>query len=87
MTQTSPVTQVNPSPFPTPEAPHATTQASTPPLTDVLGTARDKIAPLQANATSFAKSRPFATAALVGTVALALFGSLRGSRTNGKKAA
>lgn len=48
------------------------------------GAARDAVAngvgPLADKAKRFARERPWATAALVGTVALALFNSLRGKR-------
>ena len=91
MTQAPPVPQANQSPYPAtePTRTHQQAQSSTPQATNdatPLASVRDRIAPLQANATSFAKSRPYATAALVGTVALALFGTLRGNAAR-KKAA
>jgi len=43
-----------------------------------IGTASDSIAPLADKARAFAKDRPYATAALVGVVGLALLNTLRG---------
>jgi len=43
-----------------------------------IGTATDTVAPLADKARAFAKDRPFATAALVGVVGIALLNTLRG---------
>lgn len=44
----------------------------------VIGNASDTITPLAVKARTFAKDRPYATAALVGVVGLALLNTLRG---------
>jgi len=53
-------------------------------LQQSYGAAKDAIAqgagPLADKAKTFAKERPWATAALVGTIALAVFNTLRGKR-------
>ena len=43
-----------------------------------IGQASDAVAPLADKARAFAKDRPYATAALVGVVGLALLNTLRG---------
>jgi len=43
-----------------------------------IGPATDTVAPLADKARAFAKDRPFATAALVGVVGIALLNTLRG---------
>ena len=43
-----------------------------------IGTATDTVAPLAGKARAFAKDRPFATAARVGVVGIALLNTLRG---------
>lgn len=48
--------------------------------TKALGNAKDAIAPLAEKARTFAKERPWATAALVGTIGLALVNALRGRK-------
>jgi hypothetical protein len=98
MTQAPPIPQANTSPYPQAEPPHTGATGSTGTsanegtsatsgITDTLNSARAAVAPLPGNAAKFAKARPFAAAALVGTVALALFGTLRGRAIGQKKAA
>ena len=43
-----------------------------------VGAARDAVGPLTEKATTFAKTRPYATAALLGVVGLAVLNTLRG---------
>lgn len=43
-----------------------------------VGAAKDAIAPLTSKAKGFAKARPFATAAAVGVIGLAILNTLRG---------
>lgn len=49
-------------------------------LGEQLNTAKEAAAPLVENARAFAKARPWATAALVGTIALAVVNTLRGKK-------
>lgn len=93
MSHAPPIPNANQSPYPTHEAPHAaTTEAPTPSsktgtpsaandaVSDVVTKAGEQIGPLADKAKAFAKARPYATAALVGTIALAVFNTLRGRR-------
>jgi hypothetical protein len=91
MSHTPPVPAGNQSPFPLQEAPHTNSAAPAAASGDSqpaviasaqqgVTAARDAIAPLATKATTFARERPYATAALVGTIALAVFNSLRGRR-------
>jgi uncharacterized protein YjbJ (UPF0337 family) len=47
-------------------------------LQKTLGSAKDKVGPLADQARRFARERPWATAALLGTIGLALINTLRG---------
>lgn len=47
---------------------------------DQLAAARDAVGPLADKARAFATARPWATAALVGTIGLAVLNTLRGRR-------
>jgi len=47
-------------------------------LQTALGETKDKVGPLVDQAKQFAKDRPWATAALLGTIGLALINTLRG---------
>ena len=47
-------------------------------LQKTFGETKDKVAPLVDQAKQFAKDRPWATAALLGTIGLALINTLRG---------
>lgn len=86
MSHAPPVPEANQSPFPRAEPPHV---ASPSPVEETatkgvdtiqsgVAAAQDAVGPLVEKAKTFARERPYATAALVGTVALALFNSLRG---------
>ena len=86
MTHARPIPEASQSPYPLQEPPHTATASDT---TDTsapatvsggLAQASDAITPIADKAKAFAKARPYATAALVGTVALALFNTLRGKR-------
>ena len=94
MAHTPPVPAANQSPYPIHEPPHAETessgsensgsvldQASTS-LNQGVTAARDAAGPIVDKARSFARERPWATAALAGTIGLALFNTLRGKRAN-----
>lgn len=85
MSQLPPVPAANQSPFPVEEPPHASSadpvDDTTAKLEQGIASAKATVGPLAAKATEFARKRPWATAALVGTVALAVFNSLRGKRT------
>ena len=78
----------NQSPFPIAEPPHnntssaasTTTAAATDAVGQGISAVQQKVGPLADKATKFARERPYATAALVGTIALAVFNSLRGRR-------
>lgn len=88
MSHTPPVPEASQSPFPRAEPPHAASPvASTVGVTATTGAdavqsgvaaAQDAVGPLVDKAKTFARERPYATAALVGTIALAVFNSLRG---------
>lgn len=91
MSRTPPVPEANQSPFPVAEAPHDNSgssnsdsgsvldQASTS-LNDGVTAARDAAGPLVDKARTFVKERPWAAAALIGSIGLAVFNSLRGKR-------
>ena len=84
MSHTPPVPEASQSPFPRVEPPHPTpaVEAATVKATDTVqggvAAAQDAVGPLVEKARTFARARPYATAALVGTIALAVFNSLRG---------
>jgi len=78
MSHSPPIPQGNQSPYPIQEPPHPATASDT--VGEAMTKATETIAPLADKAKAFAKARPYATAALVGTVALALFNTLRGKR-------
>ena len=84
MSHTPPVPEASQSPFPRAEPPHvaAPVEATAAKAADTVqggvAAAQDAIGPLVEKARTFARERPYATAALVGTIALAVFNSLRG---------
>ena len=85
MTHTPPIPLANQSPYPLQEPPRpqdaagANTQHTDEPPSAVA-TAIDAAGPLAEKAAAFARRRPYATAALIGTIGLALFNTLRGKR-------
>lgn len=92
MSRTPPVPEANQSPFPVAETPHVGTgsadgndggsvvdQASTS-LNQGVTAARDAAGPLVDKARSFVKERPWTAAALIGSIGLAVFNTLRGKR-------
>ena len=84
MSHTPPVPQASQSPFPLQEAPQTAQPAATAsaPAADTvrqgMTAAQDAVGPLVGKAKAFARERPYATAALVGTIALAVINTLRG---------
>ena len=85
MTTLPPVPAANQSPFPIEEPPHADAGTAAPSavpssIEDGIASVKAAVTPLTDKATAFAKARPWATAALVGTVALAVINTLRGKR-------
>lgn len=94
MSHTPPVPEAARAPYPIQEPPHtqtATLEAATSPATgagstmtgpaEAVTALRDAVGPLAGKATEFARARPYATAALLGTIALAVFNTLRGVRS------
>ena len=91
MARTPPVPTENQSPFPIAEPPHAeataagTTSASAnaalekgiASARDGIATAREQAGPMVEKAKQFAKDRPWTAAALIGSLAVAVLGSLR----------
>lgn len=87
MSNTPPVPADNQSPYPIAEPPHTppaattTADASTGPaiagIDQGIASAREQLGPLADKAKQFAKDRPWAAAALLGTIAAAVLGSLR----------
>jgi hypothetical protein len=75
MSHAPPVPEANQSPFPRHDPPITHTQL--PPTAETRPDVRDTINALPNRAVSAAKARPYAAAALIGTVALAVLGSLR----------
>ena len=88
MTGTPPIPAESQSPYPLQEPPHPRVEpAPTGPadavattLNQGLDTARATVGPLAERAKTFARERPWATAALVGSIAVAVINSLRGRR-------
>lgn len=93
MARTPPVPAENQSPYPVEEPPHVAVQttatdtaADTANVTldkgiatarDGIATAREQAGPLAEKAKQFAKDRPWTAAALIGSLAVAVLGSLR----------
>jgi ElaB/YqjD/DUF883 family membrane-anchored ribosome-binding protein len=92
MSRTPPVPEANQSPFPVAEPPHGDTGASTSAGEESVvdqasaqfdrgvTAARDAAGPLVDKAKTFVKERPWTAAALIGSIGLAVFNSLRGKR-------
>lgn len=87
MTQIPPVPEASQSPFPAQDVPQSNQPAGA--SDSGLGAGipnaaaiKDAVGPLAEKATNFARARPYATAALLGTVALAVFNTLKGKRAN-----
>lgn len=88
MSHTPPVPEASQSPFPRAEPPHvaspvastvgATATQASDAVQSGVAAEQDAVGPLVEKAKTFARERPYATAALVGTIGLALFNSLRG---------
>ena len=76
MSHTPPVPEAARAPYPIQEPAHTQTGP-----TEAVTALRDAVGPLAGKATEFARARPYATAALLGTIALAVFNTLRGSRS------
>ena len=86
MTHTPPVPDANKSPYPLREAPHKTPSAANRETVDTrdgesVAASADGLGPTFDKAKAFASDRPFATAALIGTIAVAIFTTLRGKRS------
>lgn len=87
MVKTPPVPAGNLSPYPVEEPAHAEpTAAETANAAlekgiagarDSIATAREQVGPLTEKAKQFAKDRPWTAAALIGSIAVAVMGSLR----------
>jgi hypothetical protein len=91
MSHTPPVPEAAQSPYPVQEQPHQQTVASTAQATDAsagpasvvrdaVAPLTDKVGPLADKATSFVRARPYAAAALFGTLLLGTITSLRGRK-------
>lgn len=88
MARTPPVPADNLSPYPIEEASHAIEQTAVESANavidkgiasarDGIATAREQAGPLAEKAKQFAKDRPWTAAALIGSIAVAVLGSLR----------
>lgn len=91
MARTPPVPAENQSPFPIEEAPHpeptgeptaaetanAALEKGIASARDGIATAREQAGPMVEKAKQFAKDRPWTAAALIGSLAVAVLGSLR----------
>ena len=86
MTHTPPVPDANKSPYPLREPPHKVPSALNKETLEThdgesIAASADAIRPTIDKARVFASERPFATAALIGTIAVAIFTALREKRT------
>lgn len=85
MSRTPPVPEANQSPFPTQEPPHQTDGSAVDQASATLGqgvtAARDAAGPLIDKARTFVRERPWTSAALIGSIGLAVLNSVRGRRS------